>query len=89
VRHSIRCFPADDEVFAAAVAEAAAEFDSPDVQGHSALRNDPARSVEQLLRRTYPRARVVRMDDLAAIDPDTVELYAFRDGAMTPDILSS
>ena len=75
-RFDVRCVPAADADFVAAVHEAVAAVD-PAI-------SDPAPGVELLLRARFPRASVVARDLIAGYSPD-VTWYALREGRRPGD----
>ena len=76
VRRVLRCFPSSDDDFRAAATTA---FQSIDwMCGHDL--NAIARDLLSALALSYPEARFVRQDPIAALVPDEETWYAYRDG---------
>jgi hypothetical protein len=72
----VRCFPHDDEGFAAHATAALARYD-----GHTPDDSDGVpEAVAEFMRGTYPLVSVHRSDPLAVVVPNERTLYIYRDG---------
>jgi hypothetical protein len=71
----LRCFPPEDQAFAAAVESCIADLER---EGMRVLAIGPA--LQRTLRFQYPGAVVIHQQPLAAARPTVERWYAYRDG---------
>lgn len=74
--YTLRCYPHDDDAFAAAAATALRAFVATARHGEDGI----PQGVADALRSIYPLVVVHRGDDLAVLRPDDTVLYVYRDG---------
>jgi hypothetical protein len=74
-RRVLRCFPSSDDEFRAAATAAFQSIDWTAGQDEDAI----ARNLSALAM-SYPDARFVRQDPIAALVPDEETWYVYRDG---------
>ena len=82
--HELRCFPPEDEAFAAAVESCIADLEQEGMRGHAI---GPA--LQRTLRFQYPGAVVVHQQPLAAARRTVERWYAYRDGHPSHDPASA
>jgi hypothetical protein len=75
-RRVLRCFPSSDDEFRAAATAAFQSIEWTDGHDQDAI----ARDLLGALAISYPDARFVRQDPIAALVPDEETWYAYRDG---------
>jgi hypothetical protein len=83
VSYVLRCFPRDDDTFAAEVARGMERFDGVIPHDWDGV----PETLADFLRASYPLIAVHRSHQLAIVSPHERTLYIYRDGRISPSRL--